>query len=1113
MISQGMWRSLSIQCNERDRHLLLNFKHTVVDPSAILSTWSDERDCCEWDGVQCDNTTGRVMELSLPCSQQDPFVADCGEKKPRCLTGEIHLSSLLQLEFLDYLDLSFNDFHAIVQNDYVDDITDCNNLSVADRPHFCGNSSIMHYLDLSYNGHLDIGSLDWLYRFPSLEYVNFTGINLQGRVDWIQLPTLLPSLKELSLENCQLTSINPSLQFVNLTSLEVLNLSNNDLSSEFPVWLFNLSDVTTIDLSFNFLQGQFPKRLLNLQKIKELNLNQNKFNGPIPDWLGQLEHLQVLDVSDNFFSGPIPSTLGNMSSLIVLDVSSNHLNGSLPESLGQLLNLKVFGFNDNHLMGYVSERNFVKLSNLTKLYMGSPNLISNFDSPWWVPPFQLEVIHLDHMVGSKFPAWIYTQTYLERLIITHSVISFEPPDKFWDFVAQLPYIHLQDNTIHGEMPNVLLNSTIVRLSSNNIKGNLPRLSPNVVMFTAAQNSFQGPISPLLCHKVNGRTQLQYLDLSDNLLSGGLTNCWIYWKSLVLVNLDGNDLTGTIPPSISLLSNLSSLHLNKNNLFGGIPSSLVNCPKLQILDVGENKLSGFLTNWMPKKVKILRLRSNQLSGSIPPQICQLASLRILDFADNNISGSLPICLKNLTGMTFCNSSNNRAYRVCTKTLRLTYVSRDRVMVHIKGQGLIYDENLMFLHAIDLSSNNISGSIPPEIFSLAGLQSLNLSHNQLEGNIPNEISNLNNWESLDLSSNQLSGEIPQGMAKLSFLGTLNLSFNNFTGKIPSGTQLQGFDAQSYIGNCRDIVGDIIRYHPCTVHTLPEVRSPAIYSAQAPVRGGRRVPIGQPPESRRRLSSAWPSRAVTPSVHCSRAVAFCSVFRRRLSFSGVLSRFPAPSVVPRPIPATSTSWVPLIEKEDHLTDNPPDEKDASRKSWLRDDARLLLQLRNSIDSEIMPSITHCEFVKELMDYLALLYSGKNNISRIYEVCRSFYRSEMPVDRSLTNFFMDFKSTYEELNVLMPISDDRKVNVSHREQMATMSFLTALPSQYAAARSQILLGADIPSLEEAFSRVLRTEQNPPQLPFHLLVHYSVEARMTIEGSLVEVVRNQEGVIRSPRK
>ncbi|XP_028785860.1 receptor-like protein EIX2 [Neltuma alba] len=768
MLSRGMCSSLSIQCNERDRHLLLNFKHTASDPYAILSTWSDERDCCQWEGIQCDNTTGRVIKLSLPCSAQ-PTATDCHEEDEcQRLTGDLHLS-LLQLEFLNYLDLSNHDFHTIIQNDRAD-ISNSTNLSMFERK----NSSNLHYLDLSYNEDLHFDSLDWLSRVPSLKYLNFRGINLQGRVEWHQLATLVPFLTELHFDSCQLSNISPSLRYVNFTSLEVLGLAHNAFSSEF-----------------------FPDWLGQLEHLQFLDVSENSFSGPIPDWLGQLEHLQVLDVGENSFSGPIPSTLGDISSLILLDISSNYLNESLPETIGQLFNLEALYFDNNRLTGHVSEKVFANLSNLNYLSMGSPGLIFDFD-PVWVPPFQLGGLHLDHMVGSKLPAWIYTQTWLSKLVITYSTISFEPQNKFWDFVARVPDIRLQYNTIHGEMSNVLLNSTVINLSSNKIKSNLPRLSQNVAMFNVSYNSFQGPISPLLCQKMNGTSQLKYVDMSVNLLSGGLTNCWMHWKSLVFVRLDDNNLTGTIPPSIGLLSNLVVLHLNKNNLFGEIPFSLGNCGKLQILDVGENKLSRFSTNWIIQNVKILRLRSNQLSGNIPPQICQLASLRILDFADNNISGSLPICLKNLTGMTFSNSSNNRAYRVGIKTLRLTCVPRDRVMVHIKGQGLIYDENLMFLHAIDLSSNNISGSIPPEMFSLAGLQSLNFSHNQLEGNIPNEISNLNNLESLDLSSNQLSGEIPQGMAKLSFLGTLNLSFNNFTGKIPSGTQLQGFDAQSYIGN---------------------------------------------------------------------------------------------------------------------------------------------------------------------------------------------------------------------------------------------------------------------------------------------------------------------------
>lgn len=39
-------------------------------------------------------------------------------------------------------------------------------------------------------------------------------------------------------------------------------------------------------------------------------------------------------------------------------------------------------------------------------------------------------------------------------------------------------------------------------------------------------------------------------------------------------------------------------------------------------------------------------------------------------------------------------------------------------------------------------------------------------------------------------------------------------------------------------------------------------------------------------------------------------------------------------------------------------------------------------SIDSEIIRLITQWESVKELMDYLDFLYSGRENISRIYGV-----------------------------------------------------------------------------------------------------------------------------------
>ena len=51
-----------------------------------------------------------------------------------------------------------------------------------------------------------------------------------------------------------------------------------------------------------------------------------------------------------------------------------------------------------------------------------------------------------------------------------------------------------------------------------------------------------------------------------------------------------------------------------------------------------------------------------------------------------------------------------------------------------------------------------------------------------------------------------------------------------------------------------------------------------------------------------------------------------------------------------------------------------------------------------------------------------------RIFDVCRAFYRIEKQ-DRSLTELFMDYKKTYEELNTLLPFSSDVKVQQAQRE------------------------------------------------------------------------------------
>ena len=118
----------------------------------------------------------------------------------------------------------------------------------------------------------------------------------------------------------------------------------------------------------------------------------------------------------------------------------------------------------------------------------------------------------------------------------------------------------------------------------------------------------------------------------------------------------------------------------------------------------------------------------------------------------------------------------------------------------------------------------------------------------------------------------------------------------------------------------------------------------------------------------------------------------------------------------------------------------------------------------------INHCEFVKELIDYLDFLYSAEENISRIYDVCKAFYRAEKQ-NKTLTSYFMDFKRTYEELNVLLPFSPNIKVQQAQREQMAVMSFLASLSSEFDTAKSQILSSSEISSLHDTFTILFHTD------------------------------------------
>ncbi|XP_019151857.1 PREDICTED: probable LRR receptor-like serine/threonine-protein kinase At4g36180 [Ipomoea nil] len=184
-------------------------------------------------------------------------------------------------------------------------------------------------------------------------------------------------------------------EFCHLTSLRILDISNNNFSGVIPKCLKNLTAminegelsniflergyslygrgfgesalVTTkgheyeyctiilmllvsMDFSSNNFNGEIPIELTNLVRLRSLNLSGNKLTGNIPMEMGNMKLLESIDLSRNQLSGKIPSSFSSLSSLGVLDLSYNNLSGEIP--LGtQLQGFNVSCYIGNNLCG------------------------------------------------------------------------------------------------------------------------------------------------------------------------------------------------------------------------------------------------------------------------------------------------------------------------------------------------------------------------------------------------------------------------------------------------------------------------------------------------------------------------------------------------------------------------------------------------------------------------------------------------------------------------------------------------------------------------------------------------------------------------------------------
>ncbi|EAZ06192.1 hypothetical protein OsI_28432 [Oryza sativa Indica Group] len=357
-------------------------------------------------------------------------------------------------------------------------------------------------------------------------------------------------------------------------------------------------------------------------------------------------------------------------------------------------------------------------------------------------------------------------------------------------------LNLSDAGLVGTISQQLGNLTHLRvldLSTNSLDGDIPislggcpklhamNLSMNHLSVSATT------ILPVIFPKSLSNVKRNFIHGQDLSWMGNLT-------SLRDFILEGNIFTGNIPETFGKIVNLTYFSVQNNQLEGHVPLSIFNISSIRILDLGFNRLSG--SHPLDIGIKLPRISrfntiNNRFEGIIPPTLSNASALEVLLLHGNNyhgiipreigIHGNLKVFVLGYNALQATRSSDWEFMTSLTNCSSLTRL--DVAHKNLVGEMPINIANLSKeLIGIYLSENQITGTIPEDLWKLNKLTSLNLSCNLFTGTLPPDIGRLPIINSIFMSHNRITGQIPQPLGNISQLIFLSLSNNLLDGSIP-------------------------------------------------------------------------------------------------------------------------------------------------------------------------------------------------------------------------------------------------------------------------------------------------------------------------------------------
>ncbi|XP_017983640.1 PREDICTED: leucine-rich repeat receptor-like protein kinase TDR [Theobroma cacao] len=534
---------------------------------------------CSWSGVKCNKNSTIVIGLNLsmknlagelPGKQFSVFteLVDLNISQ-NSFSGELPVE-IFNLTSLRSLDISRNNF----SGHFPGGISGLRNLVVLDA------------FSNSFSGPLPV-------ELSELEFLKI--LNLAGSYFNGPIPLAYGSFKSLEFlhlaGNFLTGNIPPELG--NLKTVTHMEIGYNSYEGNIPWQLGNMSELQYLDIAGANLSGSIPKHLSNLTKLQSLFLFMNHLTGLIPWEFSRIVPLTNLDLSDNLISGPIPESFSELKNLRLLSLMYNEMNGTVPEDIADLPSLDTLFIWNNYFTGSLP-RNLGRNSKLRWLDVSTNSFIGS------IPP--------DICAGGE----------LYKLILFSN--EFTGTLSPLSNCSSLVRIRLEDNSFSGEIPfrfNHLPDITYIDLSRNRFAGGIPS-------------------------DISQASELQYFNISNNPELGGMIPAQT-WSLPLLQNFSASscNISGNLPPFRSCKS-LLVVELQMNNMSGAVPKSISNCQALAMINLAMNKLIGHIPQELASlpALGVVDLSRNNFSGPIPAEFGKSSSLVLLNVSFNEISGAIP-----------------------------------------------------------------------------------------------------------------------------------------------------------------------------------------------------------------------------------------------------------------------------------------------------------------------------------------------------------------------------------------------------------------------------------------------------------------------------------------